>query len=358
MPVFKSFGEQLQAVRRAGLSEGIDPRLSEVQRRATPIGASEKVPSDGGFAVEETWATAVFKRLYLTGQILRRCAKLPVTKGNTLNIQTFDERSRVSGSRLGGIQCYTLDESQTIQTITPGTFSQKPTFVRQALTMKKYVVLLDATDELVEDSSALGAWAQYAFTQEASFRIEYDIVNGTGAGQILGILSAPGTITVPKTSGQTTATVNADNVIAMLGQLWAAADPETTAWLYNPQLLETLMQLTVSVGSGGSELRLWSFRSGTDPYDRLCGIPALKSEYCQVPGTPGDLVLADWGRVLFAAKEPRTDVSDQLQVLFDANQSAFRFVWRCDAQLVDVTPVTPAFGSTPTSTAVCLAQRS
>src|SRR5579872_1354018 len=76
---FSSFGEQLAAVRQAAVLQdsgrGIDKRL---QRRAA-AGGSEAVPADGGFLIAPEFSRALVHRVYLVGQILKRCTELPIT---------------------------------------------------------------------------------------------------------------------------------------------------------------------------------------------------------------------------------------------------------------------------------------
>jgi HK97 family phage major capsid protein len=74
---FRSFGEQLLAVARAAEpGSRIDPRLLE-QRAAT--GLNESVGTDGGFLVQQDFASEVWRRVYQTGEVLRRCRRIPIS---------------------------------------------------------------------------------------------------------------------------------------------------------------------------------------------------------------------------------------------------------------------------------------
>lgn len=355
---FSSFGEQLLAVRRAAESGGYDtdPRLLEIQRRATiaPAGASEMVPSDGGFLIAPEFAQDLLRRVYNTGKILEQCTKFAITKGNTFSWRQFAEVSRQTGSRLGGIQVYRQNEASSIQVISSGTYSQKPTVALQTITCNKYTGLLYLTDELSMDTSAFGTWAAYAYAEEMAFCLELDAVNGTGAGELLGVLNSPTLVTVPKQIGQASGTVVAQNIIDMVGSHWAASRPRAS-WIYNQNLLPSLMSLTVTVGSGGSALPLWHFSEDPSQPDTLCGIPCAPSEYCAAPGTPGDIILADWSRFAIGTREVRADSS--IHVLYVSDQNTFKFVTRIGGMPIDYAPIVPLFGATATSTFVALAQR-
>jgi hypothetical protein len=60
------------------------------------------------------------------------------------------------------------------------------------LEAKKLRALAYVTDELLRDAAALGAWLERMFALEASFVFEDQIVNGSGAGRPLGILTPRG----------------------------------------------------------------------------------------------------------------------------------------------------------------------
>jgi HK97 family phage major capsid protein len=354
---FRNLGEQLFAVYRAGEASIVDPRLDEIQKRAlqTPAGASELIPSDGGFLIQPTFSQELVTRVFDVGMLIKRMKKFAV-KSSAFSFPQPGEKSRVTGSRLGGIQVYPENEAQSIQVITPGTYSQKPAFALSTIQMSKYTGLLFCTDELSMDSDAFGTWAEYCYTTEMAFQIEQHAVSGTGAGQLQGILSSPALITVPKQVGQVPATVIGNNVIDMVGSLWSASRNTNSAiWLYHQGLLPTLMALTIPVGSGGSDLPLWHFAESDQEMDTLAGIPAYPSEYCAAPGSTGDIVLADWGRYALGTREMRSEQS--IHVLWVSDQSTFRFIWRVGGQLIDIAPVASANGSITTSTAIALAPR-
>ena len=64
-----------------------------------------------------------------------------------------------------------------------------------------------------------------------------------------------------------------------------------------------------------------------------------------VPGTPGDLILADFSRYVVAMRELlRTDYS--IHVPFLSDESVYRFSMGAGRQPIDARPVTPLNGST------------
>src|SRR6185503_17199007 len=90
------------------------------------------------------------------------------------------------------------------------------------------------SDELLADAQGL-ALEQYLIrvaTEEINFVVGDSIINGSGAGQPQGILTAPWLITVNKESGQTAATVVAQNLVNMWARLWAPCR-SNAVWLIN-----------------------------------------------------------------------------------------------------------------------------
>src|SRR6185295_8078570 len=101
-----------------------DPRLAEIQKRSA--GASEAVPSDGGFLVDPEFSRELVTRMYNTGMIYSRCLEMPCST-NGIKFPQIDETSRATGSRLGGVQVFTQNEGQAL-------IATKPKFKRNELT--------------------------------------------------------------------------------------------------------------------------------------------------------------------------------------------------------------------------------
>jgi len=357
---FRSLGDELWAIARAEVGNvGRDPRL---QRRAAAAGGSEAVPSDGGYLLSPVHANQILERAYLTGKILQRCTEVRIDGTNSFAYPVFDESSRATGSRFGGLEVFWEQEAQNLlpPLLQTAPHSMKPAFSLNTLTAKKLTGLLFLSDELSMDSDAFSTWANLAFGSELRFVLEQSIIAGTGAGQPLGILNSPALVTVAKAPAQAAGTVVAANIQAMLDAVWSASYVSGNAiWLYSQTVQGQLAQLTTAVGSGGSESRLWSWRTTDDGPDRLCGLPIYPSEYCLPAGSTGDLLLIDPSRYLLMMREQIGTVS--LHVRFLTSESTFKFILRCDGAPIDKQPVNPMnAGSPPTATSpfVALAPRS
>ena len=191
---FKTFGEQLMAAYRASMPGGqVDVRLTT--RAAS--GLNETNPSDGGFLVQQDFVSELLKRTYETGILASRVKKIPIsTNANGLKINAVDEDSRANGSRFGGVQTYWESEADELS-------GSKPKFRQIELSLKKLTGLCYATDELLQDSTALEAVIKQAFAEEFGFKIDDAILSGSGTGEPLGILNSNALVTVAKEANQT-----------------------------------------------------------------------------------------------------------------------------------------------------------
>jgi HK97 family phage major capsid protein len=310
-----------------------DERLFQVRSS----GLNETIPSDGGFLVQQDFSNELLQSVYQTGILSARCRRVPISgNANGMAINGIDETSRVTGSRYGSIVAYWLGEGDEK---TPS----KPKFRRIELRLKKLIGLCYATDELLQDAAALDATIRGAFNSEFGWQIDNVIVNGTGAGQPLGMLNAGSLITVDKEVGQKAATIIAENVMRMYSRLLPGSE-RTAVWLYNKNALPQLMQLSIAVGTGGIPIWMPANALAGQPYNSLLGCPVIPIEQCASVGTVGDLILADLpnGYVLAEKGGIQTDVSIHVRFIYD--EQVFRFVLRTDGQPVLAKAITPANG--------------
>lgn len=345
---FLSLGEFLLATRAAeGPQRRVDKRLLALNDRyAAATGASEAVPSDGGFLVQPEIAADILKRTYELGAVASRVRRRPVgPNSNGLKLKAIDETSRANGSRYGGIQAYWADEADTVT-------STKPKFRTMELSLSKLMAIMYSTEELLQDAVALQGIAEDAFAEEIVFKVEDAVFRGTGAGQPLGFLNSSALVTVAKESGQTAATINATNVLKMFARLWPRSRMNA-AWFVNvdaePQLpLMTIGDQPIYLPPGG--LR-------DNPYGTLLGRPVIPVEYAQTVGTVGDISLVDLDQYLVIDKgEPMSAWSIHVRFIYD--EQTFKITYRCDGQPLWNQPLTPFKGTNTLSPFVVLATRS
>lgn len=341
---FSSLGEQLSAVLMAGLpNKHVDPRLYNAAS-----GLSETVPSDGGFLVQQDFTNELLEQVYATGILAPRCRRMQISgNANSMKINGVDETSRAS-TRYGGIVGYWKDEAAQKT-------ASKPKFRKIELNLKKLIGLCYATDELLADAVALEAFIRKAFASEFGFLLDDAIINGTGAGQPLGILNAGCLVSVAKETGQKAATIVAENVIKMYSRMFAPS-LNNAVWLINQNTLPQLYTMSLSVGTGGAPIFMPAGGLSGSPYNTLLGRPVIPIEQAATLGTVGDIIFADLGGYILAEKGG-IESAMSIHVKFDYDESVFRFVMRVDGQPERASALTPYKGSDTLSHFVALATR-
>ncbi len=345
---WRDFGEQMRAVRMACTPGGvIDVRMAPELRAAT--GLNEGIAADGGFLVQQDFAAEMIRQMYEVGTIANRCRRIPIgTNSNSLKMNGIDESSRADGSRWGGVRAYWEGEADTAT-------ATKPKFRQMTWTLKKLLAFCYTTDELLEDTTALGAILSQAFAEEMAFKLDDAIFNGDGVGKPLGIMTAPCLVTVAKENGQAATTLVYENVMKMWSRMWARSRANAV-WFINQDIEPQLNAMALAVGTGGVPVYMPAGGLSQSPYSQLFGRPVIPVEHAATLGTTGDIVLADMSQYLLVDKGGlKQDYS--LHVRFLYGEGTYRFLLRSDGQPLWASPKTPFKGSSTTSPMIALATR-
>lgn len=356
-PVYASLGEQLLDVARAanpdvsdhGRAEAI-ARLSQIKAGASGAsGASEGVPADGGFLVQQDYGGLLSQAALATGVLSSRCFHIPISaNANGYKANVMDETSRANGSRYGGIQVYHAAEAATVT-------ATKPKFKPFELTLHKLFGLMYATEEILRDAEALSATVNRWFPMEFGFKLDDVIINGTGAGQGLGVLNAGCTVEVAKETGQAAKTIDFKNIINMDARLLDSS--ETSAlWLINRDIKPSLATMTLDVGTGGVPVYLPANGAVGRPYQQLYGRDMMTMEQCSTLGTKGDIILFDPNEYMMIDKGG-ISAAVSVHVLFIYDEQTFRWTYRYDGRPIRTLPLTPYKGTNTRSPFVTLAAR-
>ena len=328
---WSDFGELLLAVKAAaGPGTTIDERL--LTKAAS--GSSESSPSDGGFFVHPTYSAEVLKRAYEMGDVLSRCRRIPIGN-NTLRINRIVESSRTDGNRLGGVRGYWIGEADQKQ-------KSKPKLGLLELSLKKLACLWWATDELLEDQTALTSIAMEAFPEEITFKTEDAVINGTGAGMPQGIMNCVAKVAVGKETSQAAATFISQNVEKMYARMWAKS-VKNAVWFINQNVWPQIFRLKQSVGTGGAPMFIPAGRMADAPFGTLLGRPIVPIEYCQTLGAEGDVIFADMSQYIIADKGG-VQTAQSMHLRFDYDETCYRWVYRVDGQSAWATALTPYKG--------------
>lgn len=322
---FRDMGEFAIAVRGAVLNPGnMDQRL--VQNAALSTYGSEGVGADGGFAVPPEWRSEIMRMVEGEDSLLSLTDQQTVA-GNSI---TFPTDESTAWQTSGGIQTYWDGEAATMT-------QSKPQLRDVTVKLHRLTALVPVTDELLEDAPAMAGYVTRKAGEKMAFKVNDAIVNGTGAGQPLGILNAACTVQVSKISSQVADTIHAKNVVTMWSRL-PAASQRTAVWLVNQDCLPSIYQLgfavtdgtTTNVGAGALYMGPGQLASGA-PSGTILGRPIVVTEACPTVGDAGDIILADLSKYLTVVKGAlRSDTS--IHLWFDQNATAFRFVMRMNGQ--------------------------
>lgn len=330
----------------------VDPRLSDMRTRmnysAAATGANETIPAEGGYLTGTELSNDLLAGAFETGFLGSRVRRRKLTgPNNSIKFNAYDETSRADGSRYGGVQSFWTNEAGALT-------GSKPTYRQVALELSKLTGLYYATDELVQDAGALEAEIDAAFSSEFGFKIDDAILNGSGAGQPLGILNSGALVTQAAEGGQAADTILTENVIKAYAR-WLG-QRRNGVWVTNRDTYPELFSLTLAVGTGGAPVGLMGTNIANEPFDRLLRMPVLEMEQAATLGDAGDLILFDPSQYVLADKGS-IQGAVSIHVRFTNDEIVFRFVYRVDGQPIPSSAITPFKGADTRSPMVTLAAR-
>lgn len=319
--------------------KGHKPKLLENHEiRMAASGLNEATPSEGGFLVDPEYSDELIRKTHETGILTSRVRKAR-TNSNVVNIKYVDESSRANGSRFGGVRAYWEGEADSLT-------SSKPTFGKMQLELKKLTGLSYVTDENLEDAPLLNTLLPEAFSEEFGFKLDEAIVNGTGAGQPLGIYNSNALVSVSKETGQAADTIEFANVLKMYARLWNRSRGRAIV-LANQDTIPQLYQMNVAAGTGGVPVFLPASGASGRPYDTIWNMPIIYIEQAQTLGDKGDIYFFDPREYVLIDKGSMKSATS-IHLRFDYSETAFRWVYRCDGQPTWDSALTPYKGASNT----------
>ncbi len=354
---FASLGEQLMCIREAYQPErtgAVDPRLLRLVEEADGIeaatGMGQGTPSDGGYLVAPEFSDQIWEGVNQKSNSLVGMTDSYPVSGESLTFPANAETSWATGSRWGGVRGYWIAEADEIT-------KSKPTLRQVKVEPHELAVLVYVTDKLLRNAPALGSYVNRSAIDEIDFLTGNAIVNGTGAGQPLGLMGSGSLVSVAKEGSQAAATVEPRKV----SKMWARLHPNSrtrSVWLHNVDIepqLDAFSQLVKNVAAtenvGGFADKVFDAERRT-----LKGRPLVACEYCETLGTKGDLLLWDpIGYLVGRRQGVRSDMS--IHVRFIYAETAFRFMYEIDGQPWLAEALTPFKGSNKLTTHVSLDTR-
>ncbi|MCK4627014.1 MAG: phage major capsid protein, partial [Phycisphaerae bacterium] len=204
-------------------------------------------------------------------------------------------------------------------------------------------------NEWLDDASlGMRARLEKIFATSLRWYVESLLWGGTGAGEALGAIAAPGTLEISKEVGQPADSIFTENVVKMWARLLPGSHSRAL-WAANPTCFPYLATLYMAVGAGGSVTSLLQTGASSGlagaPATNILGRPLHFSEHLPVLGNAGDLMLLDPLMYLLGDRKVITlDASQDYR--FGHDQTAFRAKIRFDGQPILDDVFTPANGDT------------
>jgi HK97 family phage major capsid protein len=347
---WRHYGDFARAV-RSGASKGgsVDPRLQRGEQRAT-LGtySNEASGTDGGFAIPPDFKAEIATILTAEESLLSRTDQ----QTSSSNVFTIPKDETTPWGTTG-VRAYWEGEAAALT-------QSKLALEISSLRLHKLSVLVPVTDELLEDAPSLGNYLSRKAPMAMRSKVDTAIVGGSGSGQPLGIIGAPGTIAVAKEGSQTADTVERLNV----EKIWTRCYAEwrsRAVWLIN-QDVETQLMRMYGIDTESTPLGTWPIYLppggySASPFSTLLGRPIIFTQACETLGDLGDIVLADLSQYLTVTKTGgiRADIS--IHLWFDQDTTAFRFILRIAGQPWWAAAMAARDGSTTYSPFVTLAER-
>lgn len=347
---FATLGQQLQAQKDFALTGKLDKRQDALGiKQKAAYGLNEAVDSEGGFLLQPQFGTELFQLAFQTGMLADQTDKVEIGEGkNSLTWNAVDETSRVDGSRRGGLTTYWTNEAADFT-------GSKPKFAQRSLKLEKLTGLYYATDELLEDSTALQSMVTGWFGEEFGFKLDDAVLRGKGGGQPLGILNSPALVSVAKETAQAADTIIGQNIIKMYARMWSKS-MANAVWFINQDIIPQLFTLTIPTGSTTFPIYMPANGISGAPYGTLFGRPVMAIEQASTLGDLGDIVFADMKQYMMIRKA-QLKADSSIHVRFVQGETAFRFSVRANGESKWRLPLTPYKGSATQSPFIALAER-
>ena len=330
---------QGQAPSKEFEDRSMKPLFSE-EARAAGTGMIQGIESEGGFLLQSETSIDLMTSGFNNSAVLSKCQKRTITGSESLEIVGLDETSRADGSRGGGVRVYTDAELSQIT-------SSRTKFQKIKLAPERITGLYYASDKILMNATFLGQEMRQLFTEEFAFKSQDLVMEGTGAGQALGLKNADCKIDIAKESGQDADTIVSGNVLNMYKRFYLRGGSGKACWIANRDTFVELFTMTYDIGTGGELARLYIPPGVPGVGGTMLGYPVEFIEQAETLGDAGDLWLCDFSQYVCVDYGDINEASS-IHFKFDYSQMTFRFVYHFDGQPRLVSAITPFKGSSNT----------
>lgn len=342
---FSRLGEFLKAARF-----GNDPRLVRFndERGESKTALAEAVGATGGFLVPVQYLPQLMGVADPFNEMIRSRASIIPMRGRELEIPVIDQTGTTANQPhwFGGVVASWTEEAAQKS-------ESEPKFRLVKLVAHKLAMFAYASDELLADS-AIGLEAflsgPLGFGGAIKWEEDWCFLNGTGAGQPLGVINAGATISIAAQANPPAPATLYTDLVNMLEAFLPGANG---VWLLNQRHLSDLLLMN---GPAGTPSYLWGNAVQGMP-GTLLGMPVFFTEKLPAPGSAGSIALVDWKYYLIGDRQATTiESSNAPRFIYD--QTTWRAVHRVDGQPWLSAPLTLQDGSTQVSPFVILGAKS
>lgn len=341
----KSLADFLVALQR-----GDTNRIEKVYK-TTKAALAEGSGGTGGYLVPPEYAPGILQ-VAANRSVVRRCnPRIQPMVGREFDYPALDVSGSTKGrfAELGGVYM-TWTEEAASKTET------EPTFTNVKLIYHELSGYMKASNMLRQDAGpALETLIRDLFGKAIGLHEDWAFLNGTGAGQPLGVFNA----NCLKTEVAATSSFVLSDIANMMGKWISDASSPSGAWIIHKLVMPLLIQL--ADGSGASNNLIWMSNAKDGPgVMRLMGMPVYIST-CMPLMPPGTSAATKGGVLLWDAdyyiigdrKQVAIDFSEHVGFL--TNQGTWRVCSYVDGQpWLNAAPYL-ADGSTTVSPFVTLA---
>ncbi|WP_373498978.1 phage major capsid protein [Desulfococcus sp.] len=298
----------------------------------------------GGYAVPVELASTWWDTALEDMVVLPNATVYPM-QSSTLKVPSFDDDSRAAGQYFGGLALSWINETGTS---TP----QSAKLRLMTLNSKKAAIYCDTSAELAQDGQGFDQQIQDAMKKALSAGLDWNFLNGSGAGTPLGILNADACIEVPAVAGQAADSLIFENIVALFSRMWGPGRSRGI-WVANSTTIPMLLSLHIPVGTSGTAFPVFSDKNGQFT---MLGRPVIFSENLPELGGSGDIIFADMSQYICGIRKEMQIEKSVLPGWYQDLQS-YRVILRADGQPAWQEPLTPRSGTTTVSPFVRLAAR-
>ncbi len=291
-------------------------------------GLNEGTGGSGGYTTPVMYETQIFQIAAETGVIVPGAAMKPLGARSVEWPALNQYAAPTSGQSafFGGVTVARKGESAQRSASQPG-------FNKVALSAIDLTAYTEMSRDLLDDSTAvLDAYVPDLLGKAIGWREDWECINGTGAGQFLGIVNAACTINL---SRNTSSHIKYQDVFGLYVRLYSAGK-KNAVWVVHPYTVSELLQIVD--GSGRFIMIPWQPAGNDTPLGaaqatgfRMLGLPVLESEKAPVLGSTGDLMLCDRS-AYFLGRRNGLEIGYSEHFKFDTDQIAIRAKLRNDGQ--------------------------